>query len=112
MDTRTRTVAWSACSDVMAVAGLIGGIILGLVFAIAGRDGVIVFHGWLFVAVSAAACLFLLTRTIGGRGQRDDTGYFDGPVRVAVIATMFWRVIGFSRRRHHCLATGVSSPQP
>ena len=38
----------------MALAGSVVGIIVGLIFAIGGRDEVIVFHGWLFVAVSVA----------------------------------------------------------
>ncbi len=95
MTSKTQKIAWNALSDAMAVAGSIGGIILGLVFALAGQDEVIKFHGWLFTAACALACLFLFMRLLDGEGKRDDTGYFDGPVRVATVATVFWGVIGF-----------------
>jgi len=95
MISTNKKIAKNAFSDAMALAGSIVGIIVGLLFAIGGRDEVIVFHGWLFVAVSGIAGLFLLIRTVEDDGQPGDTGYFDGPVRVATIATMFWGVVGF-----------------
>ena len=96
MRATTRNIAWNAFSDAMALAGSVVGIILGLIFAIGGRDDVIVFHGWLFTLASSIACLYLLVRTVEDDGHPSDTGYFDGPVRAATIATMFWGVIGFT----------------
>ncbi len=95
MISTNKKIARNAFSDAMALAGSIVGIIVGLLFAVGGRDEVIVFHGWLFVVVSGIAGLILLIRTIEDDGQPGDTGYFDGPVRVATIATMFWGVVGF-----------------
>ena len=95
MISTNKKIARNAFSDAMALSGSIVGIIVGLLFAVGGRDEVIVFHGWLFVVVSGIAGLILLIRTIEDDGQPGDTGYFDGPVRVATIATMFWGVVGF-----------------
>jgi cytochrome c oxidase cbb3-type subunit 1 len=95
MTSRTKAIAWNAFSDAMAVAGSVAGMVVGLTFALAGRDAAIVFHGWLFTAVSAAVCLILLIRIREDDAGQDDTGYFDGPVRVATIATVFWGVVGF-----------------
>jgi len=95
MISTNKKIARNAFSDAMALAGSIVGIIVGLLFAVGGRDEVIIFHGWLFVVVSSIAGLILLIRTIEDDGQPGDTGYFDGPVRVATIATMFWGVVGF-----------------
>jgi cytochrome c oxidase cbb3-type subunit 1 len=95
MTAKIQKIAWNAFSDAMAVAGSIGGIILGLVFALAGKDAVIIFHGWLFAAICAVVCLVLVMRMLDGKDQQDDTGYFDGPVRIATIATVFWGVVGF-----------------
>jgi cytochrome c oxidase cbb3-type subunit 1 len=79
----------------MALVGALGCTVLGMIYAIAGRDGVIVFHGWLFAAVSALACLFIAARIFGSGNKRDNSGYFDAPVRVAAIATVFWGIAGF-----------------
>ena len=90
-----KTASWSAFSDYLALAGSLIGIAIGLVFGIGGKDAVIVFHGWLFAAACASVGLYLLIRLGEDGEQRDDTGYFDGPVRVATIATVFWGVVGF-----------------
>jgi cytochrome c oxidase cbb3-type subunit 1 len=86
---------WTAFSDVLALAGAILGIVVGLIFAIAGRDEVIVFHGWVFTAAAALAGLVVLKSMGGGEPTADADGYMDGPIRVATIATVFWGVVGF-----------------
>ena len=91
----TKKIAWNAFSDVLAFAGSLVGLAVGLIFAIGGRDDVIMFHGWVFAAASAAAALYLFVRMIEGDGEPDETGYFDAPIRFATIATLFWGVIGF-----------------
>ncbi|GBE43203.1 MAG TPA: cytochrome-c oxidase, cbb3-type subunit I [Rhizobiales bacterium] len=91
----TKKIAWNAFSDVLAFAGSLVGLVVGLIFAIGGRDDVIMFHGWVFAAASAAAALYLFVRMIEGDGEPDETGYFDAPIRFATIATLFWGVIGF-----------------
>jgi cytochrome c oxidase cbb3-type subunit 1 len=95
MTSGTKTVAWNAFSDAMAVAGSVIGLIVGLIFALAGKDDVIVFHGWLFTAACALAAIAVLARMRDSDGDREDTGYLDGPIRVATIATMFWGIAGF-----------------
>lgn len=90
-----KSEATNAFSDILALAGSVMFALIGFIFAIAGQDDVIQFHGWLLAAAALAASLFVLTRTLEGDGQQDETGYFDGPVRVATIATVFWGVVGF-----------------
>ncbi|MHA1523286.1 MAG: cytochrome-c oxidase, cbb3-type subunit I [Alphaproteobacteria bacterium] len=95
MTSTTKPFAWGALCDALAVAASVGGIVLGLVFALSGGDAAISFHGWLFTAASALAC-FVVLKNMGKAGSTPDrTAYFDGPVRVAVIAAMFWGVVGF-----------------
>ncbi len=90
-----RPAASSAFSDVMALAGSLVAIAVGMMFAIAGKDAVIVFHGWLFTAAAAIVALIALNRMRGKGPDVDPTAYVDGPVRVATVATVFWGVVGF-----------------
>ncbi len=95
MNSKTKAIAQNAFFDVLALIGSIAGIVIGLIFAVAGRDQVIAFHGWLFAAASALAAVYLIKQTFESGEEREDNGYFDGPVRVATIATVFWGVVGF-----------------
>ncbi|MCG8652060.1 MAG: cbb3-type cytochrome c oxidase subunit I, partial [Pirellulales bacterium] len=79
----------------MALVGAVIAIIIGMIFAVAGKDPVIAFHGWVFAAASALAGVIVLKSMTGDRNDADDGGYMDGPIRVAAIATVFWGVIGF-----------------
>jgi cytochrome c oxidase cbb3-type subunit 1 len=95
MRSETRTVAWNAFSDVLALVAALVSVVLGLVYAMAGRDEVIAFHGWVFAAAAAIAGLFVASSMFLPATERDETGYMDGPIRVAAIATAFWGVVGF-----------------
>ena len=95
MKSNTQAIAWGAFSDILALAAAIGCIMLGLLFAVAGRDEAIAFHGWVFAAAAAIAAVYLFKYTFESSETSDETGYFDGPVRVATIATVFWGVVGF-----------------
>jgi cytochrome c oxidase cbb3-type subunit 1 len=95
MKSETRTVAWNAFSDVLALVAALVSVVLGLVYAMAGRDEVIAFHGWVFAAAAAIAGLFVASSMFLPATERDETGYMDGPIRVAAIATAFWGVVGF-----------------
>ena len=95
MKSNTQSVAWGAFSDILALAASVGGILVGLIYAIAGRDEVIAFHGWVFAAASAIAAIALFKHTFEASEDTVESGYFDGPVRVATIATVFWGVVGF-----------------
>jgi len=57
---------WGAFSDVMALLG-------GLVLAVAGKDQVIAFHGWLLLIASCMAGIYLLERFLGKEKPPKDT---------------------------------------
>ncbi|HUS98442.1 MAG TPA: cytochrome-c oxidase, cbb3-type subunit I [Hyphomicrobiaceae bacterium] len=86
-----------AFSDAVAVLGSGIGIVLGVFLAVASKDPAMVFHG----AVLALACIvgagYILKHAFGGdsAGAADDTGYMDGPIKVATIAAIVWGIAGF-----------------
>jgi len=95
MKSQNKVIAREAFSDVLATGAALLAVVVGLIFAVAGRDEAIMIHGYIFAAAAAIACLFVANRTFVSDQANDGTGYFDGPVRVATIATVFWGVVGF-----------------
>ena len=91
----TTDAGWMAFSNVLALVGSLIAVAVGLVFAIAGKDAVIVFHGWVFTAAAGAVGLMMVHKMQKKADGDDRTNYYDGPVRVATIATVFWGVVGF-----------------
>jgi hypothetical protein len=64
---------WGAFSDVMALLGTGLCIVIGLVLAVAGKDQVIAFHGWLLLIASCMAGIYLLERFLGKEKPPKDT---------------------------------------
>ena len=86
---------WKAFSDFLALgaAGLL--VIVGLIFAFAGADRVIAFHGCILLGAAGLAFLYMLTQIIEKTEPEDARSYSDGVVRAGVIATVFWGLAGF-----------------
>jgi len=83
----------------MAVTGwsflLSVGVLIGLVAAGRGHDGLFQAHGWVVVAFCAVGLGILFTRADkAGLAAKEDR-YFDGVVRAGVLATVFWGMTGF-----------------
>jgi cytochrome c oxidase cbb3-type subunit 1 len=86
---------WKAFSDVMAVFATLCLALVGLVFAFAGKDSVIAFHGAVLFGASGLAGLYLLTKMVERKEPEDETGYADGVIRAGVIAAVVWGLVGF-----------------
>lgn len=86
----------AAFSDVGAV--LLGGLAtLGcLSIALLAKDEVMAFHMSLMAAAGALATLYVLSQSFGSKAAAaPETGYFDGPIKVATIAAVIWGIAGF-----------------
>ncbi len=84
----------SGIGDMLALGSAVLFAIIGLILAVAGVDGGMRLHGLIFCAASAAACVYILSHPTDLRKEKA-SGYFDGPVRVATIACVFWGIVGF-----------------
>ena len=86
---------WHALSDGAALLAAAVCALIGLIWAVAGKDPGIVLHGSFFVIASAVASVYLLDHLRGKAPPPEDTGYADGVIRAGVIATVFWGLAGF-----------------
>ncbi len=73
------------------------GALFALVLSGLGVDAPFRAHMGIIAAVLALATIILLTRRdpLPAAGQPDRTGYFDAPIRIGSILTVFWGVVGF-----------------
>src|SRR4051794_40968433 len=88
------TEEWSGAGDMLATACALLFAGIGLTYAVAGADIGIRIHGLMLLAASAYACFYVLSNPTNLRAEKA-SGYFDGPVRVATVACVFWGVVGF-----------------
>ena len=86
---------WKALSDILALGAAIFLVVVGAVWAFAGADRVIAFHGCVLFGAAFLALLYMLTQFVEGREPKDTRGYQDGVIRAGVIATVFWGIAGF-----------------
>ncbi len=84
-----------AFSDGAALLGAAVCAVIGLVWAVAGKDQGIVLHGSFLLIAAAMASVYLLDRMAGKAPPPQETGYADGVIRAGVIATVFWGLAGF-----------------
>jgi cytochrome c oxidase cbb3-type subunit 1 len=84
----------SGLSDSLALIGAVITGVIGLIFAVAGEEEILRLQGLLFLAAAVAAGLYVATHPTNLREEKR-SGYFDGPIRVATIACVFWGVVGF-----------------
>ncbi len=87
-----RSEEWQAFSDALAVgSGVVFGL-AGMIWLAAGLDGPIRFHGFVLAAASAIGIIYILQNS---RSPVDFGAYFDGPIRLATLAAVFWGIAGF-----------------
>ena len=84
-----------AFSDVIAVLGCGLGILLGLFLAAGTSDSVMSFHGALLALACVVGAAFILKDAFGKEDPTAEEGYYDGPVKVALIAAVFWAIAAF-----------------
>ncbi len=90
-DTTAEGHAFSDASAVI-VAGLVTA--AGVLLALNTTDPSMAFHGVLFAAAGLIAGLYVLAAAFSNT-QEDTSGYMDGPIKVAVVASIFWGIAGF-----------------
>ena len=88
---REEAVAFSGVLALVSAA-LIAGV--GAIFAFAGVDEVIRFHGALIAVSAIVGGIYVLASGREGGGDERSV-YFDGPIKVATLAAVFWGVVGF-----------------
>lgn len=84
----------SGLSDSLALIGAVITGVIGLIFAVAGEEEILRLQGLFFLAAAVAAGLYVAMHPTNLREEKR-SGYFDGPIRVATIACVFWGVVGF-----------------
>ncbi|MDX2308407.1 MAG: cytochrome-c oxidase, cbb3-type subunit I [Hyphomicrobium sp.] len=85
----------SAFGSVLAALASLAVAITGALVALSTSDPVMAFHGWIFAAAGAVATI-VVVRALGQSDSIEDVnGYMDGPIKVAVIAAVFWGIAGF-----------------
>ncbi len=84
----------SAMGDVLAIGSALVFAALGLLYALQGADLVIQLHGFIVLAASLMAAGYVIAHRSGDH-VTPNKEYFDGPIRVAVLAAVFWGVVGF-----------------
>ena len=86
---------WSALGDSFAVLVAALGVVLGVTLAIASADGPMAFHGAL-LALGGAVFAGAILKSFGkATSDEERNSYFDGPIKLAVIASIFWGIAGF-----------------
>ncbi len=83
----------------LLIALLAFGGLLGLLLAARAKDGVMEFHGYLFVIAAVIGIFALVSKVFDEpEGALVERGagvtYMDGVIRAGVIASMFWGVVG------------------
>ena len=88
-------------SEPILIALFMAGAVIALMIAAQGREAAFQFHGWIFVAAAAAACIALGNRVLARDAMGEaawaeaHSGYNEEIVRYGVIISMFWGVVGF-----------------
>lgn len=81
-------------NDMLALGSALLFSIIGLTLAVSGADVGMQLHGLFLLVASAAAAIYIVSHPTNRQRKKAD-GYFDGPVRVATLACVFWGVVGF-----------------
>lgn len=91
MDTR---IELQAFNEALVVLGALAVTCAGLVIWAGSDEPAMSFHGALFCLAGLAGGGYVLT-TLNNDRAAAETGYFDGPFKVATIAAIVWGIAGF-----------------
>jgi cytochrome c oxidase cbb3-type subunit 1 len=92
-----RTAEREALGDAVFLLTLVAGIAIGGLLSIKSPDAPLAFHGLLLAGAAAIGVVVVLNRMFGA-GPDDGAGrdgYFDGPIKVAILASIVWGIAGF-----------------
>ncbi len=89
----TTTVERNAFGDAFAAMVAGGLALLGIAIAFGTSHPGMAIHGGILIVAGLLAAIGIVSRSFTEENLSD--GYFDGPVKVATIATVFWGIVGF-----------------
>ena len=98
------TAEWEAFGDFAAGAGAAVVAAIGLLFAFGSAEPPMVFHGVLLALAGVAGVVAIAMGHKRGPLADRQSSYFDGPIKVAVIASIIWGIAGF--------VVGVAAARP
>ena len=90
-------IEWRAFMDAMALMFAILCAAVGITYGLGSPDPGMSFHGFVFAAAAFACAAYVM----GRMGEEESpaaspvTPYFDGPIKFATIAAVFWGIAGF-----------------
>jgi cytochrome c oxidase cbb3-type subunit I len=86
----------AAFADVMTMFGAVVGAVIGLALMLGSNDSGMAFHGFLLLLAGVIAAGVIVHQSLNHNADPSDTdGYFDGPIKVGVIASVIWGIAGF-----------------
>jgi cytochrome c oxidase cbb3-type subunit I len=86
----------AAFADVMTMFGAVIGAVIGLALMLGSNDSGMAFHGFLLLLAGVIAAGVIVHQSLNHNADPSDTdGYFDGPIKVGVIASVIWGIAGF-----------------
>jgi cytochrome c oxidase cbb3-type subunit I len=94
----TTSAEREAFSDAMAVLAAVAVAAIGVSLSLGSSDAAMSFHGLLFASAGALGVMGILWALNANRpsaSSEADGDYFDGPIKVATIAAVFWGIAGF-----------------
>jgi cytochrome c oxidase cbb3-type subunit 1 len=92
---RDTTTERYAFGDALAILVAAAFAIIGLVLAFGSPDGAMAFHGVLLALAGVIAAGAVALKAGSQDDAKNALEYFDGPIRVATIAAVFWGIAGF-----------------
>ena len=86
----------AAFADVMTMFGAVVGAVIGLALMLGSNDSGMAFHGFLLLLAGAIAAAVIVHQSLNDSARPSNTDdYFDGPIKVGVIAAVIWGIAGF-----------------
>ena len=86
----------AAFADAMTLLCTLIGAAVGLGIMLASRDAAMAFHGFIFFVAGALAAIFVLKLSFETPAPaQPNSGYLDGPIKVATVAALIWGIAGF-----------------
>ena len=88
----------AAFADVLATMGATAGGVMGLALLLASNDSGMAFHGLLLLLSGAVAAVYVLKGAFAEASPATASAsgdYMDGPIKVTIIASIFWGIAGF-----------------
>jgi cytochrome c oxidase cbb3-type subunit I len=89
-------VEWATFSSMLTILAAILCAVIGIAVGLGSPSGAMAFHGWVFAAVAALCTWYVIDNMSAvSKAAGDQPDYFDGPIKFATVAAVFWGIAGF-----------------